>query len=38
MAKLTFSGTTQQVLLALGSDIDSSTKITITDNQYTLAN
>ena len=38
MAKLTFSGTTQQVLLALGSDIDSSTKITITDNNYTLAN
>ncbi|MFW3340466.1 beta strand repeat-containing protein [Aliarcobacter butzleri] len=39
MAELKFTGTTQEVLLAItATDIGSDTKVTITDNQYTLAN
>ena len=42
MADLTFKGTTQQVLLEIGkgasSKIDANTKVTITDNEYTLGN
>ncbi len=42
MADLTFKGTTQQVLFEIGkgasSKIDANTKVTINDNNYTLAN
>ena len=40
MADLTFKGTTQQVLWEInnGSKIDENTKVTINDNNYTLAN
>ena len=37
MALLTFKGTTAQVLAAItAGDIDTPTKVTITDNLYTL--